>query len=534
MLRTTTRAKQRECAKSRPDQVILWLIVTPRVCRMASGGVRDGSLPRYAWLPVGLVAVTTVTLLLVTSGRYGYHRDELYFRLIGAHPSWGYVDQPPFTPLVSRLSILLFGDNLLAVRLPAILATGALVFLVALVAREIGGTATGQTLAALGVPSAFPLAGGHVLLTVSFDVPVWVLVSLFVIRALRRAEPNWWLAAGATVGLALYNKHLVLLLLVGLAAGLLAVGPRRALLEPRLWLGLGLAVVIGLPNLLYQVLNGFPQLQMADALARDKGGDARPMLLPGQALLLGPPLVAIWVTGIVAVLRRPAWRPLRAFPVAYGVILVLLAVLAGQFYYVAGLLLVLFAFGAVATADWLRRARWRAWATGALVAVNVAVSAVIVLPLLPETVLGRTPIPGINQTAADQVGWPRYVAQVAAVYRSLPESQRSAAVLLTGNYGEAGALDRFRAEFGLPVAYSGQNELYHLRRPPESATTAVVVLQGERAEPFLAGLFDDCRVAGTLDNGVGVDNEEQGTPIRVCTGPKDDWAALWPRWQHFD
>jgi hypothetical protein len=491
-----------------------------------------GLLPRFAWRSVGLVAAGVVAALLATVNGYGYHRDELYFRMLGARPSWGYVDQPPFTPLISRLSILLFGDNLFAVRLPAILATAVLVFLVAFVAREVGGTARGQTLAALGVPSAFPLAGGHVLLTVSFDVPVWVLTSLFVIRALRRAEPNWWLAAGVTVGLALYNKHLVFLLLAGLAAGLLAVGPRRALLTPQLWIGLGLAALIGLPNLLYQVANGFPQVEMAGALAENKGDEARPMLLPGQLLLLGPPLVPIWVAGIVTLFRRPAWRPLRAFPVAYGVILVLLLVLAGQFYYVAGLLLVLFAFGAVAAESWLSGPRARL--IGVAVALNLVISAVIVLPLLPERVLGRSPVPGINQTAADQVGWPRYVEQIAAVYRSLPAPQQASTVLITGNYGEAGSLDRFGAQYGLPPVYSGQNELFHLRRPQASATTAIVVLQGEGAGSFLATIFGDCRAAGALDNGVGVDNEEQGTPIRVCTDPKDDWARLWPRWQHFD
>jgi hypothetical protein len=272
---------------------------------------------------------------------------------------------------------------------------------------------------------------------------------------------------------------------------------------------------------------------MADALAENKGGEARPMLLPGQLLLLGPPLVPIWVAGIVTVFRRPGWRALRAFPVAYGVILVMLLVLAGQFYYVAGLLLVLFAFGAVAVQPWLQRRR-RAGLIAALVVLNVVVSAVIVLPVLPEKVLGDSFVPGINQTAADQVGWPRYVEQVAAVHRSLPAPEQASTVLITGNYGEAGALDRFGAPAGLPPAYSGQNELFELRRPPSSTRTAIVVLNSDRADAFLATVFGRCRIAGTLDNGSGVDNEEQGTPIRVCTQPKDDWARLWPRFQHFD
>jgi hypothetical protein len=166
------------------------------------------------------------------------------------------------------------------------------------------------------------------------------------------------------------------------------------------------------------------------------------------------------------------------------------------------------------------------------VALNAAVALVLALPLLPVDVLGGTPIPAINRRARDQIGWPAYTQEVAAAYAALPESDRAKAVIVTGNYGEAGAVDRYGPEYGLPLPiYSGQNQLYEYGPPPEEATTAVAV---GFPLPYLRARFASCTAAGVLDNGVGVDNEEQGRIIAVCRDPMGGWAAAWPRFQHFD
>jgi hypothetical protein len=479
---------------------------------------------------VSVVAAATAALLLATVTRYGYHRDELYFRLLGEHPAWGYVDQPPATPLIARASIELFGDSVWAIRLPAIACVVVTAYLAALVAREFGGAAGAQTLAALGVVSAFPLVVGHILLTATLDLVVWAAFVLFAVRALRRAEPRWWLAAGGVIGLGLYNKLLVVLLLAGLGAGVLLVGPRSVLRSRWLWAGMALALLLGAPNLIYQVVNDFPQSKMAAALAENKGDEARVMFVPLQILLLGPPLVPVWIAGLVSVWRD---RTVRAFAVAYPVICVLLLVLAGQPYYTMGLLVALYAAGCVPVVAWLSRgsrgARRGLLAAG--LALNVMTAAVIALPLLPVRVFGDTFIPDLNQAARDTVGWPTYVRQVAAVVDGLSPAERAASVIITGNYGEAGAIDRFGR--GLPDVYSGQNELHTFGPPPESAVHVVFVLQSDIGA--FAPSFESCARAAKLDNGVGVANEEnEEAVVYVCRNRRVSWAELWPRVQHYD
>jgi len=494
----------------------------------SAGDARDARAP-LAWRPVGVVAGLVAALLLTTNGGYGYHRDELYFLML--RPAWGYRDQPPLTPLIAQAADAVFGGTLWGLRVPATLCVVAAVLLAALLTRELGGAALAQTLTALGLATgAATLIFGHVLLTATLDLVVWLAIILFVTRALLRAEPRWWLPAGLVAGFGLYNKLLLVLLLVGLGVGLLVSGPRRRLTSRQLWFGVALAVLVGAPNLVYQLTHGLPQAQMASAIADDKA-DSRLLFVPFQFILIGPPLAAVWTAGLVGLLCRPRWRPVRALAVAYLAICVLVLATGGQPYYPYGLLCTLFAAGSVVTADWLGRGRRgsRFALLGAATGVNAVVSALIALPLVPIGTLGDTPIPVMNQTARDSVGWPRYVDQVVQIYEGLPAPDRARAVVLTGNYGEAGAVARLGAS-RLPQVYSGHNELWYYGPPPQWATVTILVGVGEPSA--LGENFGNCVLAGRLDNGVGVDNEEQGRALVVCRDRQRPWSEIWPRLRH--
>lgn len=485
-----------------------------------------------AWAPVGTVAVGVAVLLLSLAGRYGYHRDELYFRLLGQHLEWGYLDQPPLTPLLGRMAIAVFGDTVWAIRVPPALLVALAAVLLALVARELGGGASAQVLAAFGATTCYMLASGHTLFTNAPDLVIWILVSLFALRALLHGRPGYWLAVGATVGAGLYNKYLVIILLVSLAAGILLVGPRRVLVSRWLWAGAAVAAVVSAPNLVYQAVNGWPQIEMASAISHHEPGKERALLLPMQlVLLVGPVLAPVWIAGIAGLLRRRQWRPVRAFAVAYPLLCLLVLALPGHYYYPTGLLYVLYAAGCVPVGAWLAARPQRRILVGAAVAVNVGISIVLTMPILPITAIVGTPIPQINQVIDDQIGWPGYVRQIAEVYGSLPSQERAAAVIITDNYGEAGAVDRYGARYHLPQVYSGHNELYYLHRPPPSATVAVLVVPGGSGV-VLAEAFERCEVAGELRNDTGIESGEDGVALYVCRQPRRPWNQLWPRFRH--
>ena len=482
--------------------------------------------PRLAWAPVGSAMVVLTVSLTATSGAYGYFRDELYFRMLPAR--WGYVDQPPFTPLLVRLSSVI-ADDVWAVRIPATIAALGAVLLVALIVRELGGGPFAQGLAAWGYGfGSVPVAFGHTSITAGWDVVAWLATLLFVTRAVLREEPQWWLAAGAVLGLATWNKLLIPLLVASLVVGFTVAGPRR--LPWRYVLGArGLALVISAPQVLYQVTHAFPQLVMADALAESAGAANRAQLAPFLLVILAPVLVPVWVAGLVALLRQPTWRRIRFMGVAAltGALFTLLV--GGAPYYLLGFVAVTYAAGCVKAAAWVTRSVTRRRMVAGAVAANAAVAAVVGLPVIPVSWVGSTPLATVNEGVRGSVGWPEYVGQVASAYATLTPTERAEAVVVATTFGEAGAIARYGPALGLPAVVSGHNELADTTSPPHRKVTAVVVGRGA---PEVANRNAACTEVTRLDNHLHVDTDEQGQPIAVCWQPREPWLAVWPQFRH--
>ena len=161
------------------------------------------------------------------------------------------------------------------------------------------------------------------------------------------------------------------------------------------------------------------------------------------------------------------------------------------------------------------------------IALSAAVAALITLPLVPVEDVHATPIPDINEDAIETIGWPAFAATVGRVWNELPQSERATAVVYASNYGEAGAIARYGRVHGIPRAYSGHNAFWRFGRPPDGARPIVVV--GYRRPETLRGDFRGCVLSARIDNGVGLDNEEQGAPIWTCATTTEPWSRLWPR-----
>lgn len=459
-------------------------------------------------------AAATFACLVLLSGSYGWHRDELYFRMLPA--AWGYVDQPPLVPFLART----LGDSLLLTRLPAAGAAALSVIVVAAIAGLLGADRRRQTWCAWSYAGTTAVLGfGHILLTSALDVLLWPLICLLVMAAELRNRPGLWLAAGAVAGVASYNRLLVVVLLAGIAIGLVTTGRLRRLLTWPPWVAAVVAAVVALPNIAYQAGHGWPQLAMGAALAEGNSGEVRGFMWVFLAVVLGPVLVPVWLRGLVALWSREDWRPVRFIVPAFALLLGFTLVSGAQPHYPTFLVMVPLAAGFAASTG----SRPSATAVVA-VAVNAAVSAVVSLPLLPVDVLARTPIPEMNQLAADQIGWPAYVEQI----RTVQAETGTDAVVLTSNYGEAGAVALYAPELEI---YSGHNALGMLP-PPGEGTDTVVVVGGQLEQ--VRDLFSGCEVVDRLDNGAGVDNEEQGMPAAVCSDPIAPWRELWPRLRHLD
>ena len=496
---------------------------------------RETTRPTVAWWPLLGLAAALVALLIAFSGRYGYHRDELYFLLTGDHLAWGYPDQPPLIPALARLIDGIAPNSLVALRIPAALGAGGVVLLTGLIARELGGSRGAQIIAAGSMAcSGILFSTGHLFGTTVIDLLAWTAVTVLTAKLLRGSDPRWWLALGTVLGVALMNKSLIVALVAALLIAVLLVGPREALRTKWLPVGVLIAVVIVLPNLLWQATNGWPQLQLSAAIAGGSSGtsESRWLLLPYQMVLISPVLAPIWIIGLVRLLRarRNAAEllPFRAFAVAYLLLAVVFLVTGGKPYYLTGLYPVLLSAGAPTVLHWLRGLSRAARAVTVTLAVGltVLINAVLLLPVLPAGVMAGTPIVDINYDGGETVGWPEFTATVAGVVDSLSPDERANLVLLTENYGEAGAIGRYGAEYGLPDAFSGHNALYAWG-PPSDADGRLTVAVGF-PESVLRQWFGAVQRAAVIDNGIDLDNDEQGAVVWICRDRQLPWAEIWP------
>jgi 4-amino-4-deoxy-L-arabinose transferase-like glycosyltransferase len=485
--------------------------------------------PLSRW--VGVVALIQVAALVATSTRYGYHRDEFYFIQCGAHPAFGYPDQPPLVPLLSWAMQSLAPGSLLVLRAPSALAAGLTTVLAALIAREVCGDRRAQVIAAACTAcSAFALATGHVVSTTTFDLLSTTALCWLAIRAVRTGSGPCLLAAGAVAGLGVEFKPQVGLVAVVAVTALAIVGPRARLRSRWAAAGTVLAVALAAPYLIWQAQHGWPQATVAANIAGTEEG-GRVGFIPFQLIMVSPVLVPVWIVGLIAPFRRPAWRALRFAPITYVGLAVAYLVGDGSAYYLASLYPALLGLGAVPTAAWIIRSRGRRGALGAAVVLSAAVSALIALPLLPERDLPGSATVALNVIPAETVGWPRFVDTVAAAWRRIPAAQRARTAVFADNYGEAGAVDLMGPRRGLPRAYSGHNAFSEWGRPPSTDTYALVLGYDDPrdAEPSFTG----CRRLAKINDGVGLDNQEQGLAVMLCR-PAASWAILWPRLRHYD
>ena len=485
---------------------------------------REGrALAPVAWSWLLAVGAAVAAGLLAVAGRYGYHRDELYFLEAGDHLAWGYPDQPPYVAVVARVVDSVAEGSLVALRAPSAITIGLLAVVTGLVARELGADRLGQALAAVAMATGgVSLGSGHLLSTTPPSLLAWAAVTLLIVRALRTGRPHLWVLAGVAAGVGLQANSNVVFLLAAVLVGLLAAGPREALRTPWPWVGGALALALWSPYLVWQAREGWPQLDVSASIAAGESGTSEPreLFLPLQLVMLNPFLAPVWIAGAVRLLRDRALRWCRGLGWCWPVLAAVFLVSGGKPYYLSGTMPLLVGAGAPLAIDWARRTRPRA--TGLVVAAAVLwVPAVwVTLPVVPVDRFADSFVSDASYDLGEQIGWPRLVEQVADVV----EQQDGTVALLTRNYGEAGAIDRYGERYGLPEAHSGDMGYWHWGPPPDDAEV-VVAVGFPRAT--LEWAFADVTLAGRVDNGLDVDNDEQGAPIWVCERRVAAWGDLW-------
>ena len=472
------------------------------------------------------MAAFRLLLHTLSNGQYGFHRDELATLDDARRLDWGYVAYPPFTPFVARLALGLLGSAPAAVRFFTALAQCTAMVVAGSMARELGGGRRAQVVTALAVAvSPVSMSAGHLFQYVSFDLLWSVLVVYFVVRLLNSDDQRWWIAVGAALGLGLMTRYTIAWLVAGLAMGFLLAPARSRLMSRWLLAGAILTLVIVLPNLIWQANHGFVSIDFLRTIhARDirigrtDGFLWKQLLVPAHLFT-----IPLWIAGLFFYFRRQEGERYRALGWTFVAAMVLFAVTRARDYYTAPLYPMLLAAGAVLSDRWPRWARRLNWAG---LAVALVVGVALILPVAPMNSPWFEASIRVNDNLREEIGWQDLVDSVAEIRDSLPAEERATAGILTGNYGEAGAINLYGAAHGLPQALSRVNSFW-LRgySDPPPQTLIVVGLP----QKFVDANFATCESKGTISNRFGVANEETKLHkyLWVCRGVREPWPEFW-------
>jgi 4-amino-4-deoxy-L-arabinose transferase-like glycosyltransferase len=481
-----------------------------------------------------LVSLIGSLVHILLNGQYGFHRDELDIIMNARQLSWGYVAYPPLTPFIARLSLMLFGESLRGLRLFPAISQGVVMLLTGLMARDMGGSRRAQVIAAVAVGIApVALTAGTLIQYMSFDYLWWVVIAFFFVRLLATEDPRYWLGIGAGIGLGMMTKFTIAFWVAGLAIAFLLSSRRKDVFSKWLWLGAALALLIYLPNLIWQIQHDFISLDFLRAIhARDlewgRGNDFLPSQLHSST---NPFTVPIWITGLFACLFSASLKRFRPLAWMFLTTFTIFFIARGRFYYVAPSYGMLLAAGSAWIVNWLesRNATFKRYATIFLstwIAVGTLAAIIMIKPVAPINSPLWKITSGLNAEIVEMVGWDDLASQVSAIYQAIPESEKTNTVILAGNYGEAGALDLYSHEYTLPRVISGADSFwYRGYGSPDPQTVILVGFDRSYANQF----FTTCTTEGMVSNRYNVSNEESSrhTGLYVCREPRRPWSELW-------
>ena len=503
----------------------------------ASSGVSTGE--------VAVLALASAKLVfhVLTAGRYGIFRDELYYLACGEHLDLGYVDQPPLIALIAWIARHCFGDWLVGLRLIPAVAGAATVWLTGKVTRELGGGGFAQVLAALAVFCVpIYLILHHWLTMNAFEPLIWIACIWCVIRAINRNEARCWIWFGLWTGIAMETKYTIAFFVIALVVSLLLTPDRRFLVTKEFWIGAAIAFLIFLPNLIWLARHDFPFLELMHNIRQTHRDVVRGPIafILDQVQIMNPILLPLWASGLVWLLIE---RRFRSLGIIYIFLLAMFIALGGKNYYLNPIYPLLFAGGAVGF-EKITAARWQ-WsrlAYAVLIACSIIILAPTVSPVLsPEAAiayqasLGIEPPKAENQSTgplpqyfADEFGWREMAEETARVYKSLSPEEQARTAIFANNYGEAGAIDFFGPRLGLPKSICN-HQSYWLWGPRDYDGSTVIVLgsdgSGDREH------FQTVEPAGHVEHRYS--RRDEHFNIFLCRGITGDLRQFWPRTKNY-
>ncbi|MEO7960184.1 MAG: glycosyltransferase family 39 protein [Ginsengibacter sp.] len=466
---------------------------------------------------------------------YDLQRDE-YLHLDQAnHLAWGYISVPPFTSWISYI-IRILGNGYFWVKFfPALF--GALTIVVVWKTIEaLKGNLFALVLGSLAILLSVVLRINILYQPNSFDIFFWMLVYFTVIKYIDTNNSRWLLAAGAAFGFGFLSKYNIVFLALGLVPAILLSRQRKIFNEKNLYIGAAIALVIMLPNIVWQFKNDFPTLTQLQELSRTQLVNVnRSDFVKEQFIFFAGSLIII-LGAFISLLFYSPFRKYRFFLWTYFITLFIFIFFKAKAYYAIGLYPVLLAFGSVYLEKILENQRRKFWKPVLIMAIVLGSVPLILIafpfqsPAKIQEVSQRYRKLGLlrwedgkehnmPQDFADMLGWSELARKTDAAYA--PINNKDNTLVICDNYGQAGAINYYSGYKNIN-AVSLNADYINWISLDKKIVNMILVREANDSDEIveaLKGFFTQCTIAGKIENEYA---REMGTTIYLFTGAKTD------------
>ena len=499
-------------------------------------------LPNYSGFILIFVAVKIILNLFAIS-HFGFQRDELLHLALGDHLDWGFKEVPPFIALLAKISTSIFGDSIFATRFFSTIAGGLIIWFTGKMVVGLGGGRFGIALACLSLifSPAFA-ASGYLFQPVVFDQLWWVLTAYLVIRYINTEWPKYLYWLGLVIGLGLLTKYTMAFFAFAVIIGLLLTKQRKVLWSKHVLFAVLIALVIFLPNIIWQFRHHLPLVTHMHNLREEQLNYIKPSDFIKQQLLINGLALFVWLPALLFVLFSSVLSKYRFIVFAYILVFVFLLEMNGKEYYLFGAYPMLFAAGGVCFEHWLRPKRM---VLRTVTLLLIVLPNLLLLPLaLPFLSLENTMAAfrnvhvapkwedqkthPLSQDYADMMGWDELGDKVAWAYSGLSPDQQKHAQIYADNYGEAGAVYHYGKKYHLPDV-ACLNSSFTLWAPDNLNARYIIYVDdqnGGNVEKRLAPFVERYVKLGEITSPFA---REKGTAIFLLINPKPGLNAIYKK-----
>jgi len=493
---------------------------------------RQAHLQSYSGFILIFVAIK-VSLNLAAMSHFGFQRDELLHLSLGDHLDWGFKEVPPFIALLAKISTTIFGGSVFATRIFSTLFSGLIVWFTGKIVVEFGGGRFAIALACLALifSPAFA-ASGYLFQPVVFDQLWWVLTAYLVIKYINTGLPKYIYWLGVVVGIGLLTKYTMAFFAFAVIAGLLLTKQRKVLWSRHVLFAAAIAVIIFLPNILWQFRHHLPLVTHMKTLRSTQLDYIKPSDFIIQQLVVNGIALFVWLPGLLFALFSSRLSSYRFIAFSYILVFLFLLEMSGKVYYLFGAYPMLFAAGGYRFEQLLKPKQIVLRA----ILLLLAIVNIVLLPLaLPFLSLDKTlkvfaalhiapkwedlKAHPLSQDYADMLGWDELGNKVAWAYSGLSADQRLHAQIYADNYGEAGAIYHYGKKYHLPDVAS-LNSSFTLWAPDHLNAHYVIYVDDEgggNVEKRLAPFVEKYVKLGEITSKYA---REKGTAIFLLINPK--------------